>query len=149
MFQEYEHNIFILGYPIGNSKNIFEFLNRLLIMAEIKGKYLIFYQASIRFFNYYNELNFSMFKLGEEGVIDLKNWSLSGKSKGGFRSTWNQADKLGYKFETIDPPFDSYVYQELEDISNESLAERSEMTFSVGKYAEYYKSLLYRSDKRR
>ena len=63
------------------------------MLAEKRGKHLIFYQTSTKFLNYYNELNFSMSKLGEEGVIDLDNWSLSGKSKRGFRATWNQTEK--------------------------------------------------------
>lgn len=138
IFQENERNIFVLGDPIGNSKNIFEFLNRLLMLAEKKGKYLLFYQTSTKFLNYYNELNFSMFKLGEEGMVDLENWSLSGKSKRGFRATWNQAEKLGYEFEMIHPPFDSNIYKALTDISNEWLAEREEMTFSVGRHENSY-----------
>lgn len=138
IFQENERNIFVLGDPIGNSKNIFEFLNRLLMLAEKRGKHLIFYQTSTKFLNYYNELNFSMSKLGEEGVIDLDNWSLSGKSKRGFRATWNQAEKLGYEFEMIHSPFDNNVYKDLTNISKEWLAEREEMTFSVGRHEESY-----------
>lgn len=138
IFQENEHNIFVLGDPIGNSKNVFVFLNRLLMVAEKKGKYLIFYQTSTKFLNYYNELNFDMFKLGEEGIVDLENWTLSGKSKRGFRSTLNQAEKLEYEFEIINPPFDSNIYKQLMDISNEWLDERKEMTFSVGRYEKSY-----------
>ncbi|NMP59533.1 phosphatidylglycerol lysyltransferase domain-containing protein [Enterococcus mundtii] len=138
IFQENERNIFVLGDPIGNPKNIFEFLNRLLMLAERKGKHLLFYQVSTRYLNYYNELNFSMFKLGEEGIIDLEKWSLAGKSKRGFRATRNQAESLGYEFEMIQPPFNSHLYKELTEISNEWLAERKEMTFSVGRFERSY-----------
>lgn len=138
IFQENKLNIFVLGDPIGNSKNIFEFLNRLLILAEKRGKYIVFYQTSTKFLNYYNGLNFNMFKLGEEGIIPLEKWSLSGKSKRGFRATLNQAEKLEYEFKIIKPPFDSCTYKELTDISENWLAERTEMTFSVGRHDYEY-----------
>ncbi|WP_369904115.1 phosphatidylglycerol lysyltransferase domain-containing protein [Enterococcus faecium] len=138
IFQENKHNIFILGDPIGNLEHLFKFLNRLLIVANKKGKYLIFYQTSSKFLNCYNELNFNIFKLGEEGLVDLKNWSLIGKSKRGFRATWNQAEKFEYDFEMIESPIESDIYKELEEISNEWLEGRKEMTFSVERYDKFY-----------
>lgn len=138
IFQENKHNIFVLGDPLGNLENLFEFLKRLLTVANRKGKYLVFYQTSTQFLNFYNELNFNIFKLGEEGIVDLKNWSLTGKSKRGFRATWNQAEKLEYDFEMIEPPIENDVYRELAEISYEWLAGREEMTFSVGRYEKTY-----------
>ncbi|HAP4444299.1 TPA: lysylphosphatidylglycerol synthetase family protein, partial [Enterococcus faecalis] len=138
IFQENKHNIFILGDPVGNLENLFEFLKRILTVANRKGKYLVFYQTSTKFLNFYSELNFNIFKLGEEGIIDLKNWSLTGKRKRGFRATWNQAEKLEYDFEMIEPPIENNVYRELAEISDEWLAGREEMTFSVGRYEKSY-----------
>lgn len=138
IFQENKHNIFILGDPIGDLENIFEFLNRMLIIANKKGKYLVFYQTSTKFLNLYNELNFNTFKLGEEGLVDLKTWGLTGKRKRGFRATWNQAEKFEYDFEILESPIGIDIYKELTEISNEWLAGRSEMTFSVGQHEKSY-----------
>lgn len=138
IFQETAHNIFILGDPIGDYKNIFKFLNKLLLKANHNGKHLIFYQVSKEHLNHYNDLNFNIFKIGEEGIVDLDEFSLSGKKKRGLRATNNQLDKLNYTFEIIDFTNVDNIFDELKKISDNWIGERKEMTFSIGEFEKSY-----------
>lgn len=45
IFQETQHDIFILGDPIGNQEQMFPFLKDFMQTANKFGKYIIFYQT--------------------------------------------------------------------------------------------------------
>ncbi|MGX7172770.1 bifunctional lysylphosphatidylglycerol flippase/synthetase MprF [Enterococcus ratti] len=138
IFQESEHTLFILGDPLGDQEAVFPFLKNLLVQANCIGKRVIFYQASTRYLNFYNDLNYHFFKLGEEAVLDLDDFSLSGKKKRGFRATLNQMEKLGCTFHVIKPPYSSLLLSELKEVSDQWLDAKKEMTFSVGKFDKDY-----------
>lgn len=138
IFQETQHDIFILGDPIGNQEQMFPFLKDFMQTANKLGKYIIFYQTSKKFLDYYNDLSFNIFKLGEEGIVDLDLFSLSGKKIRGFRATLNQMEKSGYKFEIIEPKDIENYYYSLQQISNRWLRGKREITFSVGEFEEKY-----------
>lgn len=138
IFQETPHTIFVLGDPLGNKKNIFPFLKKLLLAANQKGKEIIFYQTSTNYLEYFNDLDYKIFKLGEEGTIDLTTFSLSGKKKRGFRATLNQLDKFHYKFQIVYPPYSTELLRELQEVSDKWLDTKKEMSFSVGNFEENY-----------
>lgn len=161
IYQENNHYLFILGDPVGKQEAIFPFLKTLVSKANQLGKRIVFYQASTQYLSFYNDLNCEFFKLGEEAVIDLSEFSLSGKKKRGFRATLNQMEKLGYTFEIIEPTIvsessesvgsissefsptsqlshDRELLPELKEVSDQWLRSKNEMTFSVGRFEKEY-----------
>ncbi|MFP6334680.1 phosphatidylglycerol lysyltransferase domain-containing protein, partial [Bacillus subtilis] len=108
--------------------------------AEYLGYDIIFYQVTDRNMSLYHSFGNQFFKLGEEAVIDLNEFTISGKKKRGLRATLNKLDDLKYTFEVIEPPFTQALITDLKTISDEWLADKKEMHFSVGSFNESYLS---------
>ena len=64
------------------------------------------YSISVdRFMPLYHNFGNQFFKLGEEAIIDLTQFTTSGKKRRGFRATLNKFDDLNIQFEILEPPF--------------------------------------------
>ena len=100
---------------------------------------MIFYQVSDKYMSLYHDFGNQFFKLGEEAVIDLTTFTTSGKKKRGLRATLNKFDDFNLTFE-VQPSFSPELLAEVKNISDDWLAERNEMHFSVGSFNEHYLS---------
>ncbi|MEG0364694.1 MAG: phosphatidylglycerol lysyltransferase domain-containing protein [Erysipelotrichales bacterium] len=139
IYQENIAFVFILGDPIGNQDNMFLFINNLHGYATKLGKQLVFYQTSTQNIHIYNEFNYSLFNLGEEGEIDVQNFSITGNKGKEFRKLLNKQEQNELSF-SIETPDDAMVEQ-LKEVSDAWLGEEQEMTFSVGNFdPEYLKA---------
>lgn len=74
--------------------------------------------------------------IGQEAILDVKNFSLSGKSKKSLRNAVNHAQASGLKVIVNHPPIKDGLLQRLESVSNEWLASnnRKEIVFSQGSF---------------
>lgn len=137
----YQRNAYIvLGDPIGKPQSFYSLLESFYQEAEYLGYDIIFYQVTDRNMSLYHSFGNQFFKLGEEAVIDLNEFTISGKKKRGLRATLNKLDDLKYTFEVIEPPFTQALITDLKTISDEWLADKKEMHFSVGSFNESYLS---------
>lgn len=71
----------------------------------------------------------SFFKLGEEALIPVSDFTVAGKKRRGFRATLNKLESLGYQFEILDTPLDEATYERLHDISRNWLGETARILF--------------------
>lgn len=141
LMYRYQHNAYIvLGDPIGNPDAFHQLLEAFYREAEYLGYDIIFYQVTERNMSLYHSFGNQFFKLGEESVIDLTTFTTSGKKKRGLRATLNKLDDLNISFEVLEPPFSQALISELKHISDEWLADKEEMHFSVGSFDENYLS---------
>lgn len=138
MFQTHYDTIFVLGDPIGNKQSFRDLLYDFYSQANYYGYEIIFYQVQPDYLPLYHDFGNIFFKLGEEAVIPLKNFTISGKKKRAFRATVNKFESQGYFYEIVHPPFSSEFVNRLQSISDEWLNGRSEMNFSVGSFNVYY-----------
>lgn len=138
MFQTHYDTIFVLGDPIGNKQSFRDLLYDFYSQANYYGYEIIFYQVQPDYLPLYHDFGNIFFKLGEEAVIPLKDFTISGKKKRAFRATVNKFESQGYFYEIVHPPFSSEFVNRLQSISDEWLNGRSEMNFSVGSFNEYY-----------
>lgn len=76
----YQRNAYIvLGDPIGNPQSFYSLLESFYQEAEYLGYDIIFYQVTDRNMSLYHSFGNQFFKLGEEAVIDLNEFTISGK----------------------------------------------------------------------
>ncbi len=138
MFQTHYDTIFVLGDPIGNKQSFRDLLYDFYNQANYYGYEIIFYQVKPDYLPLYHDFGNIFFKLGEEAVIPLNDFTISGKKKRAFRATVNKFESQGYFYEVVHPPFSSEFVNQLQTVSDEWLNGRAEMNFSVGSFNAYY-----------
>ncbi|MDY0410344.1 phosphatidylglycerol lysyltransferase domain-containing protein [Paracerasibacillus soli] len=131
-------NIVVLGDPQGEATSFKLVLKKLLGQADYYGYNPIFYQISGEKMALYHDLGYRFFKLGEEAVIDLTQFTISGKKHAGLRSTFNRFEKVHYVFEILKPPFTNELINELKQVSDLWLGNRREKQFSLGSFSADY-----------
>ena len=82
----------------------------------------------------YQSLNKKHFFIGQEGVVNLAEFSLEGSAKKSLRNAMNKITESGFKTAIYLPPIKDGILQKLDAVSNEWLAEteRKEIVFSQG-----------------
>lgn len=94
----------------------------------------IFYRVSEKDLEIYKTLQKKSFFLGQEGVVNLTEFSLEGSAKKSLRNAINKINESGFKTIIYQPPIKDGLLQKLESVSNEWLEEtkRTEIVFSQG-----------------
>lgn len=134
------NTIVVLGDPIGNVDVFEEMLSSFYAHAEYLGYDIVFYQVSERYLSLYHSFGNQFFKLGEEALINLNDFSISGKKKRGMRATLNKLEALGYQFEYLEPPYTYDDWLALTKVSDRWLEGRKEKYFSIGHFTYMYVS---------
>ncbi|WP_163652573.1 bifunctional lysylphosphatidylglycerol flippase/synthetase MprF [Listeria sp. PSOL-1] len=128
----------IMGEPIGDLSRQEEAIYEVLETADKFGYRPVFYEVKGGMLPYLHELGFDFIKLGEEGYVDITNFTLSGKKKKGERALMNRLEREEYSFEIVKPPFSVEEWKRLHQISDEWLDGRTEKGFSLGFFDRYY-----------
>jgi len=102
--------------------------------------YPAFYQTLPDDLQLYRSLGFRILKIGEEAIIDLKKFTLTGKAGKNFRPAINRLAKQGYQVNFYPPPIGQNLLQQLKSVSDEwlKIVEGSEKRFSLGWFEETY-----------
>ncbi len=128
----------VLGDPIGDKSLVGEAIQEFQRYADHYALTAVFYQASPEYLSIYHENGYNFFKLGEEALVPLDKFTLSGKSNQGLRTAKNKSEREGQQFEVLQPPFSAELLNELRTISNEWLGDRKEKAYSLGWFKESY-----------
>jgi phosphatidylglycerol lysyltransferase len=129
-----------LGDPLGPESERAELAWRFRESADQHGGWPVFYEVSARHLPIYIDLGLTLFKLGEEAMINLPEFSLDGGNRKALRRTRKDVCKAGATFEMI-PPDDTHIFLPgLKEISDEWLASKrtKEKGFSLGRFDERY-----------
>lgn len=129
-----------MGDPVGNSEGISELIWLFYEIAMKNGKRVVFYEVGTEYLNYYLDIGLNVLKIGEEAVVDLYEFSLTGGSRKGLRYTYNKLQKEGCSFRIIEPLEIDSIIDELKEISDGwlDLKKGSEKRFSLGSFEEGY-----------
>ncbi|EGQ0330948.1 TPA: bifunctional lysylphosphatidylglycerol flippase/synthetase MprF [Staphylococcus pseudintermedius] len=138
MYRHDRSSFIVLGDPVGNSSDFYSLLTEFYEYATYLGGDVIFYQVSNNYLTLYHDFGNQFFKLGEEALIPVSDFTVAGKKRRGFRATLNKLESLGYQFEILDTPLDEATYERLHDISRNWLGKRQEFYFSVGRFTPSY-----------
>ena len=129
-----------LGDPIGAESERGELAWRFRESVDQHGGWPVFYEVSARHLPIYIDLGLTLFKLGEEAIIPLGDFSLDGGSRKALRRTRKDAVKAGATFEMIPADETQNFLPDLRQISNEWLSSKhtKEKGFSLGRFDERY-----------
>ncbi len=138
MFRKTADKILIMGEPVGNQEKLSAALDDFMTEADRYGYRLLFYEINQELTMRLHEIGFDFIKTGEDGLVDLDEFTLSGKRHRGERALINKFNREGYQFEMLQPPFSSETLATLKKISDEWLDHRPEKGFSLGFFDEAY-----------
>ncbi|MDB4871785.1 MAG: hypothetical protein JWL97_2789 [Gemmatimonadales bacterium] len=129
-----------LGDPLGIDSERAELAWRFRETADRHGGWPVFYEVSPRHLPIYIDLGLTLFKLGEEAMIPLADFSLEGGSRKALRRTRKDACKAGATFEMIPAEEIHSFIPVLRQVSDEWLASKrtKEKGFSLGRFDERY-----------
>lgn len=129
-----------LGDPIGAKEDRSEAIVGFKQFCALNDWIPAFYQTLPDALELYRSLNFKTIKIGEEAVVELKNFTLKGKAGKNLRPVVNKFNKLGYAVRFYSPPITDELLQELRAISNEWLEHMAgaEKNFSLGWFDDDY-----------
>ena len=137
-YAKYSDRAVVLGDPVGEESLISEGIQEFQRFLDIYGYRAIFYQVDEKNLSMYHENGYYFFKLGEEALVDLQAFEMTGSSRRSFRNTLKRFEKDGFTFEVLSPPFSDALLDQLEQVSTEWLGNRNEMSFSVGWFDRAY-----------
>ena len=129
-----------LGDPLGVESERRELAWQFRESADRHGGWPVFYEVSARNLPIYIDLGLTLFKLGEEAMIPLSDFSLDGGNRKALRRTRKDVCKAGATFEMV-PADQTHVFLPvLRQVSDEWLSTKrtKEKGFSLGRFDERY-----------
>ncbi|MGO4109954.1 bifunctional lysylphosphatidylglycerol flippase/synthetase MprF [Paenibacillus sp. YAF4_2] len=130
-----------LGDPIGDPVSVRLLVRQFRDYADHYAATAVFYQVKAEQLPLYHEFGYRFFKLGEEAIVQLDQFQLSGRRKADLRAAYNRYERNGFTFEIIKPPFTPMLWSELKAVSDEWLGDSKEKGFSLGTFQESYLEL--------
>ncbi len=126
--------------PVGRAASIEPLAWAFFEEAYNAARRPVFYEVSERHLPLWIEMGFSLNKIGEEAVVSLPDFSLSGRKFKKMRAAHNKAHKEGMAFEVLQPPHARHLVQTLKEISDAWLGGKTgqEKGFSVGRFDPAY-----------
>ncbi len=133
-----------MGDPVGPREEWRALLWRYRELCDLHDSWPVFYQIESGNLGLYLDLGMTFLKLGEEGRVHLKDFSLDGSSRKGLRNAYNKITRENCTFSVVTPDQVPPLLDELKRISDAWLAEKDtrEKGFSLGFFEpEYMKKL--------
>ncbi len=129
-----------LGDAIGPKEDRKEVLVSFQQFCQRNDWYPAFYQTLPDDLEIYRSLGFRMVKIGEEGIVDLKTFTMQGKAGKNLRTAVNRMTKMGYEVKFYPPPQTDDLLKQLKSVSDEWLqvVQGSEKKFSLGWFESAY-----------
>ena len=130
----------VLGDPVGPPEDVRSSIDGFKEFCGLNDWLPAFYQVLPDHLDAYRKAGFHSVQIGQEGLVDLRAFSLEGGERKSIRGSVNKMKRLGYCAEVLQPPHPRPLLHELQAVSDEWLSERktTEMRFSVGWFDEDY-----------
>ena len=138
LFRQKADKLLVMGEPIGNQDYLLPALQDFMRAADTAGLRPVFYEISEELTLRLHEMGFDFIKVGEEGHVDLTDFTLAGKPRRGERALVNKFKREDYHFEILQPPLSDAQYAELRAISTSWLGDETEKSFSMGFFDRDY-----------
>lgn len=128
------------GDPIGEPAELADLCWAFVDLARRANGKALFYEVGNQNLPLFVSLGFGLHKVGEEAVISLQEFNLSGASFKSMRSAHNKRERDGLAMTIMQPPHSEALLTELQTISDLWLCGKagSEKGFSVGRFDVAY-----------
>jgi phosphatidylglycerol lysyltransferase len=139
-YAEKERAAVALGDPIGPAEDVSSVIGEFKEYCAKNDWQPAFYQVLPDNLEHYRRAGFDVLCIGQEGIVDLRNFTLEGKSAKDLRYSYNRFSRLGYQAKVHEPPLPDSLLTELRSISDEWLKTMhgSEKRFSLGWFEDDY-----------
>ncbi|MDH4238059.1 MAG: bifunctional lysylphosphatidylglycerol flippase/synthetase MprF [Phycisphaerae bacterium] len=129
-----------MGDPVGSKQEWESLLWRYRELCDRHDGWPVFYQIESDNLDLYLDLGMTFLKLGEEGRVHLKDFSLEGSSRKGLRHAYNKIARENCSFSVVPCEQISDVLDQLKHISDAWLEEKNtrEKGFSLGFFESAY-----------
>ncbi|EKK20048.1 bifunctional lysylphosphatidylglycerol flippase/synthetase MprF [Fructilactobacillus florum] len=138
MYRQKANKLIVMGEPFGNQEKLEAAIDQFMLDADNVDLTLVFYEVSESLTMLLHDKGFDFIKAGEEGYVNLKDFTLVGKRHRGERALMHKFSRDGYHFDILQPPFSENTLAKLRLISEEWLEGREEKGFSLGFFDDYY-----------
>lgn len=137
-FSQTGKRVMVLGDPSGDPAENHQIIAAFLRRVEDLGYIPNIYQIQAQNMPLYHDFGFNFFKLGEEAIVDLTTFHVTGRKRAGLRSIKNRFEREGMTFEILVPPYSDELVAELEGVSKAWLDGKREKGFSLGFFCPSY-----------
>lgn len=137
-FNTINNKCVVMGNPSGNKEDFPAAIDAFLKETDRFGYVPVFYETDEDSVMLLHEYGYEFIKMGEEALVNLETFTMSGKKFKGTRAVFNKITKAGYSFDVLQPPFSAEQMHELKAISDSWLDNRKEKGFSLGFFDEAY-----------
>lgn len=137
-YQIINNKAIVMGEPFGKEEDIPLALFAFNEVCQRSGLNPIFYEVDEKFTLSLHDYGYDFMKFGENAMVDLTDFSLTGRKKSTERNILNRFAKDGYKFKLVSYPYSDEFLDKLEEISNSWLKDRKEKGFSLGFFDRDY-----------
>jgi len=129
-----------LGDPVGPEDEIAALIPAFPEFCRDNGWSVGFHQTLPDFLPLYQQARMKKLKIGDDAMVDLKEFTLEGKSRKEFRYKIRQLEAMGIHTVEYQPPVPADVLAQLKRVSDEwlQIPGRRERTFTLGLFEENY-----------
>lgn len=130
----------VLGDPVGPENDIEEIVRSFMRMCDENDWGITFHQTLPDFLPVYEKYGFKKLKIGDDAIVDLTTFTLTGKDGRELRHLVNKVEKKGIHTIYYDPPLPSEILKEAEAVSNDwlQIEGRRERRFTLGLFDQTY-----------
>jgi phosphatidylglycerol lysyltransferase len=128
----------VLGDPLGDESEFKDLVAAFQQHCQLNGWAYAFNQARPQYLSLYESLGLKALKTGEEGIVAVQEFTLSGQAVKHLRATMNRFEREGFTAEVLSPPHSVELLERLKEISDAWLAQghRRERRFMLGYFDE-------------
>lgn len=137
MYAACSNMLIAMGQPVGQPEEFEALISKFSDLARAQGMSALFYAAPPEFLPFLLEQNFYVEKIGENAILDLSEFSLSGRKRETIRRGRRKlAERHSATFELSLPPHRPVLLEHLKAVSDAWLASAGgkEKSFSLGRF---------------
>jgi len=129
-----------LGDPVGPKENLQKCLTEFKQYCKYHDLKIAFFQTRATYLDIYRQFKFKEIKIGDEAIVNIKNFNLEGRTHKNLRNTINKISKKNYITEFIAPPLNKKLFNQIKVVSDSwlSLPAKKEYKFTLGSFEYNY-----------
>jgi phosphatidylglycerol lysyltransferase len=128
----------VLEEPVCAEENKIEVLSEFYSQCKKMGLRIAFYRVDANSILWFDQLRKQKMIIGQEAILDAKNFKMEGKDKKPLRNSLNSLQKKGFASRIQKAPHDENFILQIKNVSDEWLREfdKEEQVFSQGMFDE-------------
>ncbi|WP_066872750.1 bifunctional lysylphosphatidylglycerol flippase/synthetase MprF [Clostridium mediterraneense] len=134
----YSNKLMVLGNPLGKKEHIKDLIQEFYDFADLYGYIPIFFEVSGSMLEILHEYGYEFMKLGEAAIVHLEDFTIAGQKMQKVRTCCNKITKAGYNFDVVEGPLSPELINDMKRVSDQWLAGKDEMGYSMGFFDEEY-----------